>query len=453
MIDTHCHLFFDELYNDLDKVIDEAKQAGVSHIICPATNLETSIKSIEIAEKYENVYVAVGIHPHDTKNVSSQDFVELEKLLQSKKVVAVGEIGLDYFYYFSPKDKQQYAFREQLLLAKDHNLPVIIHNRDASEDLMNIFESELDGNLIGQFHCFSGDLKMARRIVELRSFVSFTGNITYPKNEDLRKVVKGVETDNILLETDAPFMSPLPIKDRNKNRPAYLKYTAQKIAEIQNFLIDDIIRATTFNANRVFGIGVKKDVAFTYQIGESLYINVTNRCNADCVFCDRKGEAVVKGYNLKMLKDMEPPSEVYIKEIGDPTKYKEIVFCGFGEPTIRMNIIKEVAKYVKDNGGRTRLNTDGHGNVINKRNILPELNGLIDSVSISLNSVDKKQYAKLMRVSESMFDEMINFTLESKKYIPEVIMTIVGLSSVDEEKARKFVEDELGVKFRTREYF
>jgi TatD DNase family protein len=150
---------------------------------------------------------------------------------------------------------------------------------------------------------------------------------------------------------------------------------------------------------------------------------------------------------------MEPPAEVYIKEIGDPKNYSEIVFCGFGEPTIRMDIIKEVAKYVKENGGRTRLNTDGHGNYINKRNILPELQGLIDSVSISLNSADPDQYAKLMQVDKSLFYEMVNFTKEAKKYIPEVVVTIVDLKEVDKEKARKFAEEELGVKFRAREYF
>jgi TatD DNase family protein len=191
---------------------------------------------------------------------------------------------------------------------------------------------------------------------------------------------------------------------------------------------------------------------YTYQIGESLYINVTNRCNADCVFCDRKGAATIKGYNLKMGKSQEPPAGEYNKEIGDPKRFKEIVFCGYGEPTIRWEVVKQVAKYVKDNGGKTRLNTDGHGNVINKRDITPEMKGLIDSVSISLNSISSEQYAKIMRVDPAMHSEMIDFAKKAKRYT-HVIMSIVGIDEVDSEAAKKFVTEEMGVDFREREYF
>lgn len=179
--------------------------------------------------------------------------------------------------------------------------------------------------------------------------------------------------------------------------------------------------------------------------------NVTNRCNADCVFCDRKGEAVLEGYNLNMQKSEEPEAEVYIKEIDDPSKYKEIVFCGYGEPTIRWDVVKEIAKYVKENNGKTRINTDGHGNHINKRDITPELEGLIDTVSVSLNSTDRNQYAELMRVEPELHDEMIDFSKKADKY-SNVVMSIVGLDEVDKEKAKKFVE-ELGLKFRERAYF
>ncbi len=452
MIDTHCHLFFEQLYNDLDNVIEEAKDSGIKYIICPSTNLETARKTLEISEKYPEVFAAIGIHPHDTADFTEETLLELEKLINHPKVVAIGEIGLDYYYDYSPKEKQKLAFREQLKLAKRHNLPVIIHNRESSEDLMKIFEEEADGSLFGQFHCFNGDYEMARRVIELRSFISFTGNITFSKNDELRKILSRIEPENLLLETDSPFMSPVPFRGRT-NKPSNLKYIIEKIAEVQSLTIEDIIRSTNFSAYKLFKIGELPVVSFTYQIGNALYINVTNRCNADCVFCDRKGYASVVGYNLKMPKNMEPPAEVYIKEIGDPKKYSEIVFCGFGEPTIRMDIIKEVAKYVKENGGKTRLNTDGHGNYINKRNILPELKGLIDSVSISLNSADPEQYAKLMQIDKSMFYEMVNFTKEAKEYIPEVVVTIVDLKEVDAEKAKKFAEEELGVKFRAREYF
>lgn len=197
---------------------------------------------------------------------------------------------------------------------------------------------------------------------------------------------------------------------------------------------------------------MKPELHFTYQIGQSLYINVTNRCNADCVFCDRKGEAIINGYSLKMTKSQEPEAEIYIKEIGDPTRFKEIVFCGYGEPTIRWDVVKQVAKYIKDNGGKTRMNTDGHGNFINKRDITPELKDTIDSVSISLNSTDPEQYAKLMRVDSSLHAEMLDFAKKAKNFT-HVVLSVVGLSEVDKEAAKKFVVEEVGVDFREREYF
>ena len=154
-----------------------------------------------------------------------------------------------------------------------------------------------------------------------------------------------------------------------------------------------------------------------------------------------------------MKKSEEPTAKIYISEIGDPKNFDEIVFCGYGEPTIRWNVVKEVAKYVKQNGGKTRINTDGHGNLINKRDITPEMKDTIDVVSISFNSFDPKQYAELMRVSEDHFEEMKNFAKLAKQYVKKVVMSVVSLDEVEIEKSRKVVEDEIGVEFRVREYF
>ncbi len=190
----------------------------------------------------------------------------------------------------------------------------------------------------------------------------------------------------------------------------------------------------------------------TYKIEDSLYINVTNRCNANCAFCNRKKNAVIKGYDLKMKKSEEPDESIYIKEIGDPKDYNEIVFCGYGEPTIRWEVVKEVAAYVKKNGGKTRMNTNGHGSFITKRDIAPEMKGLLDTVSISLNSVDPLQYAELMQVDQKLHSEMIDFAAKAKNYAT-VVMSIVGLNEVDKEKAKKFVLDEIGVNYRERTFF
>lgn len=450
-IDTHSHLFYPNFNGEVDQVIARAIQAGVDYIIVPGTDIATSKQAVELADKFECVYASVGVHPHDSKNWNDSIICELEELAKNKKVVAIGEIGLDYYYDFSPKEKQLEAFDAQIKLALKLKLPVIIHNREADDDIMNYARKYKDSGLRAQYHCFAGSIADARELVEMHHFISFPGIVTFKNAEETRKVLSRVAIENLLLETDAPFMTPVPHRGQ-RNEPAYIKLIADKIAEIHHLTPGDVGRATSYNAYKFFGIGMKPKLSYTYSIGQSLYINVTNRCNADCIFCDRKGEAVINGYNLKMAKSEEPDASIYIKEIGDPAKFKEIVFCGYGEPTIRWEVVKEIARYIKENGGRTRMNTDGHGNFINKRDITPELKDLIDTVSISLNSTNADQYAKLMRVDPLLHAEMLEFAKRAKEYT-HVVLSIVGLSEVDSEEAKKFVTETVGVDFREREYF
>lgn len=450
-IDTHAHLFYPNFDGDVDDVINRAVEAGVNYFIVPGTDIPTSTKAVELSQKYDMVYAAVGVHPHDSKDWDSSLINQIEELAKNKKVVAIGEIGLDYYYDFSPRDKQLLAFEDQIKLALKLNLPIIVHNRDSNDDIMRIIRNYKDSGLRAQFHCFAGSVEDARELVEMHHFISFPGNITFKKADGLRNVVSRVAIENLLLETDSPFMTPVPHRGE-RNEPALIKLVAEKIAEIHHLSVEDVGRTTSYNAYKLFGIGKKPELSFTYKIGNALYINVTNRCNADCVFCDRKGEAVINGYNLKMKKSEEPDAEVYIKEIGDPKTYSEIVFCGYGEPTIRWDVVKKIAGYVKDNGGKTRMNTDGHGNFINKRDITPELENTIDTVSISLNSTDPQQYAKLMNVDPSMHSEMLDFAKRAKNFT-RVVLSIVGLSEVDKESAKKLVTEEIGVEFREREYF
>lgn len=451
-IDTHAHLFYPNYQDDLDIVLQNAKNEKIDYILVPATDLPTSNKVIELINKYEMLYGAVGIHPHDTKDWTDDCLTQLKELASHKKVVAIGEIGLDYFYDFSPKEKQIEAFRKQLEIAISLDLPVIIHNREADEDVLSIVSEYSRQGLRGQFHCFSGSLKDALKIIKMNFYLSFTGNITFKKTDDLRTIASQIQLHHLLLETDSPFMTPVPHRGK-RNEPANIPLIAQKLAELHNVTVEDVGRITSFNAFKLFGIGEKAETSFTYRLGNSLYINVTNRCNASCYFCDKDGDAVINGYNLRLRKSDEPPAEVYISEIGDPKQFEEIVFCGYGEPTIRFDVVKTIAKYVKENGGRTRLNTNGHGNIINKRNITPELANLIDVVSISLNSSNENQYAEMMKVDKNYFAEMKNFASQAKEFVEKVILTVVSIDEVEIEKARKLVEDDIGVEFRIRKYF
>jgi TatD DNase family protein len=451
-IDTHAHLFFENFKDDIDDVIARAKESRVDYIVIPATDIKTAKEAIELSEKYEQIYATVGIHPHDSKEWDESLIPEIEKLAKHPKVVAIGEIGLDYYYDFSPQDKQIKAFKTQLNLALKLELPVVIHNRDSDADMMDIIQSFCGSGLKAQFHCFNGSLDSAIEFMKMNHFISFTGNITFKKSDGLRDILKHIDLNHLMLETDSPFMTPVPFRGK-RNEPAYVSYVAQQVADVHKLSLEDVGRITSLNAFRFFGIGKVPKTSFTYLLGNSLYINVTNRCNADCTFCRRKEDPFLRGYNLGMKKSEEPEAALYIKEIGDPKNYDEIVFCGYGEPTIRWDLVKEIAMYVKANGGKTRINTNGHGNLINKRDITTEMKNLIDVVSISFNTFDPKQYAELMRLDEKHFYEMKRFAALAKPFVKKVVMSVVSLDEVEIEKSRRVVEEELGVEFRVREYF
>ena len=465
-IDSHAHLFYPDYKDDIDEVIRRAKEAGVTFFVVPGTNVETSRAAIALAERYPSVYACVGLHPLDLANANKASLKEIEELSQHKKVVAIGEIGLDYYYDTTPKPQQQAMYRAQIEIAVRRNLPIVVHTRDSMADAVAIVEEMVRSNedwrrqpatsnshaaaSKGVFHCFSGDVQTARRLFTLGFLVSYPGIVTF-KNSATLPTLKAIGYDHIMLETDSPYLTPVPNRGK-RNEPSYIPEIARKIAEVCGANINDVARTTTYNAKRLFTIDTLAEPVFTYQLGSSLYINLTIRCDADCVFCDRKGEAVVKGHNLKITR--EPTVAEVIAEIKDPTLYDEIVFCGYGEPTIRFDAVKEVSAWVKQQSGKVRLNTDGHGNVINKRNIAPELKGIVDTVSISLNSTDPEQYGALMKIDGKKYHAaMVEFAREAKKYVPEVVMSVVGIDDVDLEKAKKFAEVELGVKYRVRPYF
>jgi len=466
-IDSHAHLTSEQFKNDRDEVIRRAVDAGVRYIVNPGTDLEDSKRAIELAEKHEGMYACVGFHPHEAKKADDRSLQQIEDLSKHPKVVAIGEIGLDFHYDFSPRDVQERVFKSQIEIAQRRNLPIVIHTRESIEETVMIVEGSISATQQwrsqlatehsrypaprGVFHCFSGDATTAWKVVSMGFFVSLPGVVTFKNAGLAAEVAARVSVEHLMLETDSPYLAPVPHRGK-RNEPANIPLIAAKIAELQGLSVEDVARATNFSAFKLFGIGEMPPPAFVYKLRNSLYINLTIRCNADCTFCDRKGEAVIKGHNLRI--EDEPDAQEVIREIGDPTRYDEIVFCGYGEPTIRLDVMKDVARSVKEHGGRTRLNTDGHGSVINKRNIVPELAGLIDSVSISLNSPDARQYGELMRVDPVVyFPAMVAFAKEAVKTFPRVVMTIVDMQDVDKEKARRLIEGEIGATFQERPYF
>ncbi|MBE0426711.1 MAG: YchF/TatD family DNA exonuclease [Nitrospirae bacterium] len=447
MIDTHCHLEMDEFDPDREDVLKRALDAGFEAIITIGSDFESNIKGLELSKKYDFIYSSVGIHPHDAKDFTEEVFERIKEWAKREKVVAIGEIGLDYHYDNSPRDVQRGVFLKQLQYAKEMNLPVIIHSREAKKDTLDIVKAS--GVKRGVFHCFSGDIEMAEKVTAMGFYISIAGPVTFKNARGLREIVKAIPDEYLLIETDAPYLTPEPFRGK-RNEPSYLVYTAKAIAEIREISFEDLSRITILNAKRLFGIGpVSEKGEIAYKIRDSLYLNITNRCTNSCSFCIRFHTDYVKGHNLRL--SVEPAERELKNAIGDPSQYKEIVFCGYGEPFLRLELIKDVAAWIKQNKGRVRINTNGHGNLIHGRNILPELKGLVDSISISLDAQDEETYNRICKPAfKNAFEEVLSFIKEAKKFIPEVTVTVVTVEGVDVEKCRRIAE-ELGVGFRVRE--
>lgn len=451
LIDTHAHLEMREFNDDREDVIKRAREAGVEYIVTIGTTIESSRDAVLLADKYDFIYAAIGIHPHEVRDILHPAYEIIRHFAQHKKVVAYGEIGLDYHYEHSSRTDQKRKFRDMLHEARELELPVIIHDRDAHEDTMQILSEEWSPDLGGVMHCFSGDAAMAERLIEMGFSLSIAGPVTFPKAEALREVVRQIPIEHLLIETDSPYLAPQPVRGK-RNEPAFVRHTAEAIAKIKGLSFDDVARITSFNAMQLFGIGtIPERGQITYPIRNSLYLNITNRCTASCTFCVRYHTDFVKGHNLRLGE--EPTADALIKEIGDPKQYAEIVFCGYGEPLLRLDVVKAVAAAVKERGGKVRIDTNGHGNLIYKRNILPELSGLVDGMSVSLNAQNAETYVKISQPKFGIetYEAVKEFLREAKKYIPDVTATVVAAPEVDVEACRRIAE-ELRVKFRVREY-
>lgn len=246
-IDVHCHLD-SNYYNDIDKVINNAKKNNVNKLIYNGCNKKSNKEVIKLINKYASVYGAVGYHPTELEDVNEKDYELLENLLSNKKIVAIGEIGLDYHYPDTNKKKQKYAFRRQLELAEKHNIPVIVHSRDAIQDTFDIMS---EYNIKGVIHCFSGSVEMAKEFIKKGFLISVGGIITFKNAKNIIEVIKNIDLSYILLETDSPYLTPEPFR-KEQNEPMYIPIIASKIADILNVSIEEVSSKTTDNAKRLF---------------------------------------------------------------------------------------------------------------------------------------------------------------------------------------------------------
>ncbi|MEE8574313.1 MAG: TatD family nuclease-associated radical SAM protein, partial [Thermodesulfobacteriota bacterium] len=290
--------------------------------------------------------------------------------------------------------------------------------------------------------------------LELGFYISISGSVTFKKADELREVVRGVPVERLLLETDCPYLAPVPNRGK-RNEPSYVVRTAEMIAELKGLTLADTARITTLNAENVFALpgSVTGEAELAYRIRDSLYLNITNRCTNYCTFCAKFKSYTVKGHYLRLNE--EPTALDIFKAIGaDPAeKYDEIVFCGYGEPLIRLDLVKEVGLKLKKMGCRIRIDTDGLANLVHGRNILPELK-FVDCVSVSLNAPDSDAYQSIVKTpfGDAAYPAILFFLREAKKHIAKVVATAVSVPGVDMEATRKVAAGEIGVTFRVREY-
>ena len=252
LIDSHCHLYMGSWENNLKRVLLRAQNSGVNKIICPGINIKTSRKAVNIANNHDGVYAAAGIHPHNVDKLSLDFIKQLTEILTKPKIVALGEIGLDYFRNYSDVNKQREVFRQQLFLAQEMNLPVIIHNRNADQDVIKTLKEI--GEIRGVAHCFSSDLNTAKILLDLGFYISFAGNLTY-KNSSLFEVAKEIQIDRLLIETDAPFLTPTPFRGK-ENEPSNVKCVAEKLADCKKISFEEIAVATSKNARNLFKLSI-----------------------------------------------------------------------------------------------------------------------------------------------------------------------------------------------------
>ena len=253
LIDTHAHLSLPQFDKDRTEVIKRARDAGIKHIITVGTDSDDCRKAVALAQEHDFISAAVGIHPHDAKTINAETYSLLRELAADNNVVAIGEIGLDFYRNLSSQEIQVQHFREQLWLAREVSLPVIIHDREAHQEVLKILQEEKAETMGGVIHCFSGDWEMAKACLDMGFYISIPGTITFKKADAYHKLVRNLPLDRMLVETDCPFLAPYPFRGK-RNEPAYVQYVAETVARIKRIAQEELAKITTQNAQKLFNL-------------------------------------------------------------------------------------------------------------------------------------------------------------------------------------------------------
>jgi TatD DNase family protein len=439
---------------DIDAVIGRALGSGVGEVLNVGYDRAGMGETLELADGYGCVYASLGLHPHEARNWSDELESELKKSIMRRKVLAVGEIGLDYYRDLSPREVQRDVFRRQIGLALYFEKPIIVHSRQAFDDVVRILEEEGAREVGGIVHAFSGDLEEAGRVIDLGFLVGIGGPVTYRKSK-LPDVVSSLPSSAFVLETDCPYLPPEPHRGK-RNEPAYVGLVAEKVAGILGVTVEDIERAAEVNYRYLLHGERNVPPQVAYRLKGNIYVNVTGSCTNNCRFCARlQPNNFLYGYNLNLITDPTVDGMVdAVRELAAGDPHGEIVFCGYGEPTCRLHDILDVAERLSDLGLPFRVNTNGHGNLINRRNIVPELERTVQRISVSLNAPDRNTYIRLCRpdAGARAFDSLMDFIRKASASSLECEVTALDCPEIDTDRCRALVEGIQGARFRIRKF-
>lgn len=478
LFDSHVHLGSPLFGDEVEQIIKRAHAAGVTRMVTVGSGygLGGNERAIEIATQHEDIYAAIGVHPHEADQVKPGDLEHIASLTQDPAVVAWGEIGLDFFRDRSPREVQRRVFREQIRLARALDLPMIIHTRDAAQETLQILDEEEAFESPVLIHCFNQGLAFAKQIIERGGFLSVPGVVTYKNAGPLREALASIPNEILLLETDGPYLTPVPHRGE-RNEPAHMVLTAQAVADAKGLSLDDVARASTEAAQRFFRLTADKasQGAVAYQIRDAIYVNPTNRCSQNCTFCHKFIDFSVAGHYLN-LRGYKPTPDDMLLAIAlapggaatrahieqarlsgrkPPIRTGEVVFVGYGEPTQRLEAILETARRLKEMGvPRIRLDTDGLANLREGRDVVPEIAAAFDAVTVSINAPDAGTYEELCPgyYGQEAWQAAVSF-LEScvEAGIPWVQGSVVGVPGLDIDGCRELIEG-TGARFRERVY-
>jgi TatD DNase family protein len=430
LIDSHVHLNMHQFRDDLDAVVARARSAGIGEMLQVCYDVPSIDETLALTERYPEISGAVGIHPHDAKSWSDAVEKRLAEALRGDRVLAAGEMGLDYYRDLSPREAQREVFRRQVGMALASGKPIIVHSREAFPDVVAILREEGASAVGGIFHAFPGGVEEALQALELGFAIGIGGPLTY-KNSKLPEMASRLPSSAFVLETDCPYLPPEPHRGK-RNEPAYVAIVRDRLASIRGVEPADIERAAEVNYRRIIRRERGFPPAVAYALRGNVYLNVTGACTNDCVFCPRRrGDVFLYGHNLRLARDPTVPEMIdAAAALAKTGPHREIVFCGYGEPTCRVADVLKAAGALRKLGLPLRLDTNGQGNLINGRNIVSELAPVFDAVSVSLNAHDRASYVRLCRpdAGEKAFDAVIDFIARAAASAMECTVTALDFS-------------------------